>query len=123
MAEELARQHHAQWLANFDGPWPRIKEIDGASFDICVAWHELHPAWRRQQVAAQQDYVDAVAGVADMETAASIVHDVWMLNNIHELAARPHLFRPYEQLQEAEKNKDRATVQNIRDAVSRQVRV
>lgn len=114
MTEQLARAHHTAWLAQTQDQGPRMVEAEGASFDIRVPWENLHPVWRRKQAAAQQVYVDAIEGIADEETAAGIVHDVWMLQHPDAMATRPHLFRPYAQLEEAEKEKDRQIVRLLR---------
>jgi hypothetical protein len=91
-------------------------EAEGASFDIRVPWEDLHLIWRRKQTATAAAYADAIEGVAgtDEEAAAGIVHDVWMLQHPEAMATSPHLFRPYAQLEEAEKEKDRAVVRLLR---------
>lgn len=116
MTERLARAHHAAWLAQTQDQGPRMVEAEGASFDIRVPWADLHPIWQRKQMATAAAYADAIEGMVgnDEEAAASLVHNVWMTQHPDALVTSPHLFRPYAQLEEAEKEKDRQIVRLLR---------
>jgi hypothetical protein len=113
---QFASNAHEQWRRNFDptGTKPRIKKnSDGTEGDINVPFADLHPDWKKENLAAGHAAHQAVKHFGhDMEKAAEHVHNEWMKRNPKaDYNAAQHV--PYEQLPDDEKEKDRVHVRTM----------
>jgi len=110
--ERLASAEHATWLANFQrehGPEAtREKPRHG---NIAVSWECLSQSWRDEQMRVFEVYVAKVSPL--LERAASQVHEQWMDDNEWRREQDPHLFVPYEELPEEQKEKDRDVLRTL----------
>jgi len=94
---------------------PRIKKnSDGSEGDINVPFKKLHPDWQRENLAAGRAAKAAVEKHPnDEEKAAEHVHNEWMKRNPKaDYNASQHV--PYNDLPDAEKEKDREHVRTIK---------
>ena len=109
-AHELWRNQHIK----DKGDVPRIKKnSDGTEGDINVPFHKLHPDWKKENIAAGHAALAAVTKHPhDTEKAAEHVHNEWMKRNPKtEYNSSQH--KPYKDLPEDEKEKDRVHVRAI----------
>ena len=109
-AHELWRKQHIK----DKGDVPKIKKnSDGTEGDINVPFHKLHPDWKKENIAAGHAALAAVEKhPRDTEKAAEHVHNEWMKRNPKaEYNASQH--KPYKDLPEDEKEKDRVHVRAI----------
>jgi|TARA_B110000208_G_scaffold164593_1_gene202279 hypothetical protein len=127
--EFLASRLHDVWRVNRgrtkDGSGrfvPREKTLaDGTVVDIAnMRFHQLPVRFRRANVAAGQVAIDAIEDQIErahdggwgirspefIESASSLVHDVWM--EMNRAWAEPALLVPFDELPEEEKEKDRS---------------
>lgn len=110
---------HGQPDARYE---PRIKPTglpDGGEIDIAnTSYANLPPKWQKENKMGAESAVGAILdqGVplydVNIEAAANVVHDEWMKRNMWAKDDSPHLFVPYEDLAEDEKEKDRVFVRN-----------
>jgi hypothetical protein len=125
--EKFASKAHDEWRRGFDAKYAetgkpskeRIKKNDdGTEGDINVPFEKLHPTWKKENLAAGKAALEAVQKYGnDMEKAAEHVHNEWMKRNPkQDWNAAQHV--PYNELPEAEKEKDRAHVREINSALN-----
>jgi len=106
-AHELWRKQH---IAE-KGDVPKEKDnTDGTKGDINVPFHKLHPDWQKENIAAGHAALAAVKKHPnDIENASDHVHKEWMKRNPKaDYNASQH--KPYKDLPEDEKEKDRVHV-------------
>lgn len=98
---------------------PRMRLRGGVMVDINQPWSKLD---RRAKEDNKQAARDAYAAVRrfphDREAAAKYVHDAWIRRNKHDKSQPKELFKPYARLPEVEKDKDRAHVDRIKQAIA-----
>lgn len=114
----FASKAHEEWRKGYDptGTKPRIKKnSDGTEGDINVPFDDLHPDWQKENLAAGAAAKAAVEQFPDDEEAAAAqIHDEWMKRNPKgDWNAAQHV--PYDQLPEAEKEKDRVHVRTMKE--------
>jgi hypothetical protein len=98
---------------------PRMRQRGGVMVDVNQPWAELHPKAKADNMRAARDAYRAVVRYpADREAAAAYVHTCWIKRNKGDASQSKALFKPYAQLPEVEKDKDRAHVDNMKKAIS-----
>lgn len=114
---KFASDAHEDWRKGYQadkGNVPRIKKnSDGTEGDINVPFKDLHPDWKKENLAAGGAAFDAVKKHPnDREAAAEHVHNEWMKRNPKgDWNAHQHV--PYSKLPEDEKDKDRVHVDRM----------
>ena len=113
---QFASKAHNEWRKNFDptGTKERIKKnSDGTEGNINVPFEELHPDWKKENLAAGQAAMMAVKRFPNnIEQAAEYIHNEWMKRNPKaDYNAAQHV--AYDQLPEDEKEKDRVHVRTM----------
>jgi hypothetical protein len=98
---------------------PRMRTRGGIMVDINQPWSKLHPnAKADNKVAARDAYAAVMKFPNDREAASIEVHKAWIARNKHDKSLDKALFKPYAQLSEVEKDKDRAHVDNMKKAIA-----
>ncbi|UPT61241.1 MAG: hypothetical protein M0D54_12395 [Hyphomonadaceae bacterium JAD_PAG50586_4] len=98
---------------------PRMRMRGGTMVDINQPWSKLHPNAKADNTVAARDAYAAVMKFPNDREAASIeVHKAWIARNKHDKSLDKALFKPYAQLSEVEKDKDRAHVDNMKAAIA-----
>lgn len=114
---KFASHAHEEWRKGHEkrGGGPRIKKnSDGTEGDINVPFHKLHPDWKKENLAAGRAALNAHnKHPHDEEKAAEHVHNEWMKRNPKE-EWNKHQHKPYKDLPEEEKEKDREHVRTIK---------
>lgn len=91
----------------------------GVMVDVNQPWAKLHPRARIDNARAARAAYEAVAKFPnDREAAAEEIHKAWIKRNKGDKSQPKALFRPYAQLPESEKDKDRVHVDNIKKAIA-----
>lgn len=99
---------------------PRMRLRGGVMVDINQPWSKLDPkAQAENRVAARNAYAAVKKFPKDREAAADYVHRCWMKRNKRDPSQPKALFKPYAQLPEVEKDKDRAHVDVMKQALVR----
>lgn len=119
-----ARSHNA-WRAGFlkanpkEKSKPRLRQRGGVMVDINQPWARLHPKAKADNKHAAYDAFEAVKKFPnDREAAANYVHERWIKRNKGDPNQPKALFKPYAQLPEVEKDKDRAHVDEMNRALA-----
>jgi hypothetical protein len=87
--------------------------------DVNQPWDKLHPKAQADNKRAGVDAYKAVMKFPnDREAAAAYVHESWIRRNKADPNQPKALFKPYRALPEAEKDKDRAHVDNMKRAIA-----
>lgn len=98
---------------------PRMRLRDGTMVDVNQPWPKLHPNARADNMRAAYDAYDAIEKFPeDREAAADYVHKCWIKRNRGDATQPKELFKPYRQLSEIEKDKDRAHVDAMKAALA-----
>jgi hypothetical protein len=98
---------------------PRMRERGGVMVDINKPWSQLDERAKADNRMAARDAYDAVRKFpANREAAADFVHRRWMERNRHDKSQPKALFKPYAKLPEVEKDKDRAHVDRMNEAIA-----
>jgi hypothetical protein len=98
---------------------PRQRMRGGVLVDVNQPWAKLHPKAKEDNKLAAYAAYDAIRKFPeDREAAAAHVHRAWVRRNKHDKNQPKLLFRPYAQLPEVEKDKDRAHIDNMRKAIA-----
>lgn len=98
---------------------PRMRLRGGVMVDINQRWEKLHPKAQLDNKRAGADAYKAVMKFPnDREAAAAYVHECWIRRNKADPNQPKALFKPYQALPEAEKDKDRAHVDNMKRAIA-----
>jgi hypothetical protein len=98
---------------------PRMRERGGVMVDVNQPWSKLHPkAKADNMVAAREAYAAVKRFPNDREAASDLVHKAWIRRNKADKSQPKELFKPYAQLSEVEKDKDRAHVDNMKKAIA-----
>ncbi len=98
---------------------PRLRMRGGAMVDVNQPWAKLDPKAQRDNMRAARDAYRAVKKFPnDREAAAAYVHERWIARNKRDPSQPKHLFKSYARLPETEKDKDRAHVDNMKQAIS-----
>src|SRR5690606_23126471 len=98
---------------------PRMRQRGGIMVDINQPWSKLHAnAKADNKNAARDAYAAVMKFPNDREAAAIEVHKAWIARNKHDKSLDKALFKPYAQLSEVEKDKDRAHVDNMKKAIA-----
>lgn len=119
---KFASDAHEQWRMGFDpertGKERIKKNSDGSEGNINVPFHELHPDWQKENLAAGYAARDALlAHPNDIEKASEHVHNEWMKRN-PKADYNAHQHVPYNDLPEDEKQKDRDHVIKMQGLIS-----
>src|SRR5215207_7671700 len=97
---------------------PRLRQRGGIMVDVNQPWTKLHPKAKADNKRAAYDAYEAVKKFPNnREAAAAYVHVRWIKRNKGDPSQSKALFKPYAQLPEAEKDKDRAHVDNMKRAL------
>lgn len=98
---------------------PRMRLRGGKMVDINQPWAKLDPAAKEDNKRAARDAYEAVAKFPnDREAASDYVHKRWIARNRHDKSLDKALFTPYATLSEVEKDKDRAHVDRMKQAIA-----
>lgn len=98
---------------------PRMRLRGGKMVDINQPWAKLDRAAKDDNKRAARDAYDAVVKYPDdREAASDYVHKCWIARNKHDKSLDKALFTPYAKLTEVEKDKDRAHVDRMKQAVA-----
>jgi hypothetical protein len=123
--EWFAARSHAAWRRKFletnpdQRNQPRMRMRGGIMVDINQPWEKLHPkAKADNKLAAYTAYEATRKFPHDREAAADYVHKVWIKRNKNDKNQPKHLFKPYAELSEAEKDKDRAHIDTMTKAIA-----
>lgn len=121
----FAARSHNSWRRAFqkenpkERAKPRMRERGGVLVDVNQPWDKLHPnAKVDNKLAALAAYEAVRKFPNDREAAAAHVHRAWIARNKHDKNQPKALFKPYAELPEVEKDKDRAHVDNIKKAIA-----
>ncbi len=97
---------------------PRMRPRGGVMVDINKPWASLDPRAKADNARAAHDAFDAVARFPnDREAASDYVHKRWIARNKSDRSQPKALFKPYANLPEVEKDKDRAHVDRMKAAM------
>ncbi|MGE0597019.1 MAG: hypothetical protein AB7P07_11665 [Hyphomonadaceae bacterium] len=123
--EYFAARSHNSWRTNFlkNNPnqrgKPRMRLRGGVMVDVNQPWSKLHAKAKADNQRAARDAYEAVRRFpGDAEAAANYVHVRWMQRNKGDASQPKALFKPYAQLPEIEKAKDRAHVFAMTKAIA-----
>jgi hypothetical protein len=123
--EYFASRSHNAWRRQFmkahprEAAKPRMRQRGGEMVDINQPWKSLHPkAKADNKVAAYDAYQALIKHPKDREAASDYVHKRWIARNRRDPNQPKDLFKPYAALPEAEKDKDRAHVDNMKAALA-----
>ncbi len=98
---------------------PRMRLRGGVMVDINQPWANLDPRAKAENKIAARDAYDAVKLFPkDREAASDYVHKCWIKRNKGDKSQPKELFRPYGKLPEVEKDKDRAHVDRMKQAIT-----
>lgn len=98
---------------------PRMRLRGGKMVDINQPWSKLDAGAKADNKQAARDAYDAVVRHPDNREAASdYVHKRWIARNKHDKSLDKALFTPYAKLTEVEKDKDRAHVDRMKQAIA-----
>ncbi len=98
---------------------PRTRLRGGKMVDINQPWAKLDVAAKDDNKRAARDAYDAVVKYPDdREAASDYVHKRWIARNKHDKSLDKALFTPYAKLTEVEKDKDRAHVDRMKQAIA-----
>lgn len=115
--DALASSFHEKWLNDYrekNSDTPRIKEISGFTFNINVPWNELNELWKNEQREIFTQYIEIYNPNLSIDEMAEQIHQLWMKLNSWQQSSSPHLFVPYNNLSDDEKEKDRNVVRIIK---------
>jgi len=120
----FASNAHEEWRKGFDSEYAktgtpskeRVKDNgDGTSGNIHIAFKNLHPKWKKENLAAGQAAHEAVTKFPnDIESASEHIHNEWMKRNPKEDYNKDQHVT-YNELPESEKEKDRVHVRTMQD--------
>lgn len=123
--EYFAGRSHDAWRQNFlkanpdQKGLPRMRLRGGVMVDINQPWRKLDPKAQADNKQAARDAYDAVAKFPkDREAASDAVHKSWIKRNKTDKSLAKELFKTYRQLSEVEKDKDRAHVDRMKEAIA-----
>lgn len=98
---------------------PRMRLRGGVMVDVNQPWEKLHAKAKADNKRAARDAFDAVRKFPnDREAASDYVHKAWIKRNKSDATQPKHLFKPYSALSKVEKDKDRAHVDRMREAIA-----
>jgi hypothetical protein len=98
---------------------PRMRLRGGVMVDVNQPWQKLHPKAKADNKRAARDAFDAVRKFPnDREAASDYVHKAWIKRNKSDASQPKHLFKPYSALSKVEKDKDRAHVDRMKEAIA-----
>ncbi len=124
-ADYFAGRSHDSWRKSFhktnpaEKDKPRMRMRGGEMVDVNQPWSKLHPAAKQDNLRAARDAYAAVKKFPkDREAAADFVHQAWIKANKGDPNQPKDLFKPYAKLPEVEKDKDRAHVDAMREAIA-----
>lgn len=123
--EYFAARSHNDWRRAFlkanpkERGKPRMRDRGGVLVDVNQPWDKLHPNAKTDNMLAGMAAYEAVRKFPNnREAAAEYVHSAWIARNKHDKNQPKELFKPYAQLPDVEKDKDRAHVDNIKKAIA-----
>lgn len=124
-ADYFAARSHDAWRKAFhktnpvEKAKPRMRMRGGKMVDVNQPWSKLHPAAKQDNLRAARDAYAAVKKFPkDREAAADFVHKAWIKANKSDPNQPRDLFKPYARLPEVEKDKDRAHVDAMHEAIA-----
>lgn len=124
--EYFAAQSHNAWrrrLLQTDPKQkgkPRMRLRGGVMVDINQPWSKLDPkAQAENRVAARNAYEAVKKFPRSREAASDYVHRCWIKRNKKDPNQPKALFKPYAQLPEIEKDKDRAHIDIMKKALAK----
>jgi hypothetical protein len=98
---------------------PRMRRRGGVLVDVNKPWATLDAkAKADNRLAAYAAYQAIQKFPGDREAAAAYVHQAWIRRNKGDSSQPKELFKPYAELPEAEKDKDRAHIDNMKKAIA-----
>ena len=122
--EYFAARSHNAWRRNFHKAQPalkarpRLRLRGGVKVDINKPWKDLDPrAQADNRIAARDAYQAVIKHPDDREAAAAYVHRRWIARNKADPSQPKSLFKPYADLPEAEKDKDRTHIDAMKKAL------
>jgi len=97
----------------------RMRLRGGKTVDINQPWSKLDQRAKDDNKRAARAAYDAVVKFPDdREAASAYVHKRWIARNKHDKSLDKTLFAPYAKLTEVEKDKDRAHVDRMKQAIA-----
>jgi len=122
--EYFAARSHDAWRAEFlknnpdQAGLPRMRMRGGKMVDINQPWSSLDPAAKADnKIAAETAYAALDRFPKNREKAAAYVHKQWIKRNRADPNQAKDLFKPYNELSEIEKDKDRAHIDQMKAAL------
>ncbi|MGQ0532578.1 MAG: hypothetical protein ACT4OF_07805 [Caulobacteraceae bacterium] len=98
---------------------PRMRLRGGVMVDVNQPWSRLDLRTKKDNKRAARDAYEAVKRFPqDREAAAAYVHQCWIKRNKNDASQSKELFKPYARLPEVEKDKDRAHVDRMKQAIA-----
>lgn len=123
--EYFAARSHDAWRREFqkNNPdqkdQPRMRMRGGKMVDINQPWTSLDPAAKADNMIAARTAYDAVERYpSNREKAAAFVHKQWVKRNRADPNQAQDLFKPYSELPDIEKDKDRAHIDQMKSALA-----
>ena len=121
----FASRSHDAWRRQFhktnpkERALPRMRLRGGKMVDINKPWKTLDPkAKAENRIAAYAAYDALEKFPNDRERAADYVHKQWIKRNRADPNQPRNLFKPYGALPEVEKDKDRAHIDRMKEAIA-----
>jgi hypothetical protein len=98
---------------------PRMRMRGGVMVDINQPWSKLDARAKEDNRRAARDAFAALKRFPkDREAASDYIHRAWIRRNKGDKSQPKELFKPYAQLPEVEKDKDRAHVDRMKKAIA-----
>jgi hypothetical protein len=123
--EYFAARSHDTWRKNLlrtnpeEKGKPRMRRRGGTMVDVNQPWSKLHPKAQAENKRAARDAYAALKKFPnDREAASSYIHDCWIERNKNDKSQPRALFKPYAQLPEVEKAKDRVHYDVMKEALA-----
>ncbi|MFT3726538.1 MAG: hypothetical protein QM759_01765 [Terricaulis sp.] len=123
--EYFAARSHDAWRREFhkNNPdqkaQPRMRMRGGKMVDINQPWSSLDSAAKADNmIAAEAAYSALERYPKNREKAAAFVHKQWVKRNRTDPNQSPDLFKPYAELPEIEKDKDRVHIDQMKAALA-----
>lgn len=122
--EYFASRSHDKWRREFlknnpaDKDKPRMRMRGGKMVDINQPWSALDSAAKADNKLAAQAAYDAIDRFPkNREKAAAYVHKQWIKRNRADPNQAQDLFKPYSELPDVEKDKDRTHIDQMKAAL------
>lgn len=123
--EYFAAKSHNAWRREFHKDQPkqkhrrRMRLRGGVMVDVNKPWSKLNArAQADNRIAAYEAHKAVMRYPNNREAASAFIHRRWIARNKHDPSQPKALMRPYKELSEVEKDKDRAHFDRMKAAIA-----